>query len=279
MRGRGALALAVVDRAVEGRLEAAAEVEPSVPSSSSSDSTPSTARPATRRSIGRRSTSGCGPGPARWRCRGSRPPLRRTRAIISSSTPLRIAALEELATPRRERGVGAGGHAPAPRSQARARASARGERIVADDAADGARELAGERQGVARSASQRRRGGRSSSRSRVSSWVGSRKCASKKRPTLRAARAWFDGSSAVCGMGRPSGRRNSASTANQSASPPIIPASAIARISRDAPGRRRRGWWRRRRRRARRGRRSRAAGRGRTGGGSEVLRARRERPA
>src|SRR6267142_6215586 len=36
--------------------------------------------------------------------------------------------------------------------------------------------------------------------------------------------------SAVCGIGRPSGRRKSAVTANQSASPPITPASATARI-------------------------------------------------
>jgi len=36
--------------------------------------------------------------------------------------------------------------------------------------------------------------------------------------------------SAVCGIGKPSGRRKSAVTANQSASPPTMPASAIARI-------------------------------------------------
>jgi len=34
--------------------------------------------------------------------------------------------------------------------------------------------------------------------------------------------------SAVCGMGRPSGRRNSAVTANQSAIPPTMEASAAA---------------------------------------------------
>ena len=33
---------------------------------------------------------------------------------------------------------------------------------------------------------------------------------------------------AVCGIGRPSGWRNSAVTANQSASPPTIAAAAIA---------------------------------------------------
>ncbi len=34
---------------------------------------------------------------------------------------------------------------------------------------------------------------------------------------------------AVCGIGKPSGRRNSAVTANQSAKPPTIAASAAAR--------------------------------------------------
>jgi hypothetical protein len=36
------------------------------------------------------------------------------------------------------------------------------------------------------------------------------------------------GMMAVCGIGTPSGCRNNATTANQSASPPIIPASAAA---------------------------------------------------
>ena len=41
--------------------------------------------------------------------------------------------------------------------------------------------------------------------------------------------SFFVGMIAVCGMGSPSGRRNSAVTANQSASAPTIPASAMAR--------------------------------------------------
>src|SRR5262245_18544684 len=40
----------------------------------------------------------------------------------------------------------------------------------------------------------------------------------------------YNGINAVCGIGSPSGRRKSAVTANQSASPPTSPASAIARI-------------------------------------------------
>jgi hypothetical protein len=45
---------------------------------------------------------------------------------------------------------------------------------------------------------------------------------------LSAIRSLFSGMIAVCGIGRPSGRRNSAVTANQSARPPTIAASAKA---------------------------------------------------
>ena len=41
-------------------------------------------------------------------------------------------------------------------------------------------------------------------------------------------RAWLRAMTAVCGIGRPSGRRNSATTANQSASAPTMAASAMA---------------------------------------------------
>ena len=44
-------------------------------------------------------------------------------------------------------------------------------------------------------------------------------------------RSLFLGKIAVCGIGRPSGCRNSAVTANQSASPPTRAASAVARTS------------------------------------------------
>jgi hypothetical protein len=47
-------------------------------------------------------------------------------------------------------------------------------------------------------------------------------------PTRAAISSQLAGISAVCGIGRPSGRRKIAVTANQSASPPTIPASAIA---------------------------------------------------
>jgi hypothetical protein len=49
-------------------------------------------------------------------------------------------------------------------------------------------------------------------------------------PTRSAINSQLAGISAVWGMGSPSGRRKIAVTANQSASPPTMPASAIARI-------------------------------------------------
>ena len=49
-----------------------------------------------------------------------------------------------------------------------------------------------------------------------------------KRPRLSAMRFWFSGMIAVCGIGRPSGRLNSATTAYQSAMPPMVAASAKA---------------------------------------------------
>ena len=41
-------------------------------------------------------------------------------------------------------------------------------------------------------------------------------------------RLWLAGMMAVCGIGKPKGRRNSATTAYQSANPPIAAASAKA---------------------------------------------------
>ena len=55
-----------------------------------------------------------------------------------------------------------------------------------------------------------------------------RKLVSMKAPRLSAMRRWLRGMIAVCGIGRPSGRRNSATTAYQSASPPTVAAEAKA---------------------------------------------------
>ena len=49
-----------------------------------------------------------------------------------------------------------------------------------------------------------------------------------KLPRFSAMRAWLRGMIAVCGIGRPSGRRNSATTAYQSANPPTVAAAAKA---------------------------------------------------
>ena len=49
-------------------------------------------------------------------------------------------------------------------------------------------------------------------------------------PTRVAISSQLAGIKAVWGMGSPSGRRNIAVTANQSARPPTMPASAMARI-------------------------------------------------
>ena len=56
----------------------------------------------------------------------------------------------------------------------------------------------------------------------------SRNLSRTKVARLRPMRAWLRAMTAVCGMGRPSGRRNSATTANQSASAPTMAASAMA---------------------------------------------------
>ena len=56
-----------------------------------------------------------------------------------------------------------------------------------------------------------------------------RKFSPTKSPRLSPSTSFFVGMIAVCGIGSPSGRRKSAVTANQSASPPTMPASAIAR--------------------------------------------------
>ena len=70
--------------------------------------------------------------------------------------------------------------------------------------------------------------GRSSRRSTpatsspVNTWVAT------KRPSARPSRSFWVGMIAVCGIGMPSGWRNSAVTANQSAMPPMKPALAAA---------------------------------------------------
>ncbi len=62
----------------------------------------------------------------------------------------------------------------------------------------------------------------------VNTWVAT------KRPSARPSRSFCAGMMAVCGIGRPSGWRNSAVTANQSAMPPTNPAFAAA-CSRSVP--------------------------------------------
>ena len=62
-------------------------------------------------------------------------------------------------------------------------------------------------------------------------------CPAMKRPSERPSRAFCVGMIAVCGIGRPSGWRNRAVTANQSAMPPTNPALAAAcRNSAHGPG-------------------------------------------
>ena len=55
-----------------------------------------------------------------------------------------------------------------------------------------------------------------------------RKLTSMNLARLSAMRSWFSAMMAVCGIGNPSGRLNSATTAYQSARPPIIAASEKA---------------------------------------------------
>ncbi len=55
-----------------------------------------------------------------------------------------------------------------------------------------------------------------------------RKFSPTKSPSDRPKESFLVGMIAVCGMGRPKGRRNNAVTANQSASAPTMPASAAA---------------------------------------------------
>ena len=57
----------------------------------------------------------------------------------------------------------------------------------------------------------------------------SRKFVSTNSPSVRPISSLRFGMIAVCGIGRPSGRRNSAVTANQSARAPTMPPSAAAR--------------------------------------------------
>jgi hypothetical protein len=65
-------------------------------------------------------------------------------------------------------------------------------------------------------------------RSRVRTTWGDRKFSPTKSPSERPRTSFFVGMIAVCGMGSPIGRLNSAVTANQSASAPTMPASAAA---------------------------------------------------
>ncbi len=62
-----------------------------------------------------------------------------------------------------------------------------------------------------------------------------RKLSPMKSCRLRASMSFFLGMSAVCGIGRPIGCRNSAVTANQSAIAPTIDASAPALTNPQAP--------------------------------------------
>jgi hypothetical protein len=61
------------------------------------------------------------------------------------------------------------------------------------------------------------------------STFGVRKLLVMKRPSAPAMRALLRGTIPVWGIGNPSGRRNSATTANQSAQAPTMPAWANAR--------------------------------------------------
>ena len=73
------------------------------------------------------------------------------------------------------------------------------------------------------------RAARSVRLSRRSTASRTRKWSRMKRANARPISFLRAGTIAVCGIGRPSGRRNSAVTANQSASPPTSAASANAR--------------------------------------------------
>ncbi len=59
--------------------------------------------------------------------------------------------------------------------------------------------------------------------------AGDRKFCCTNRPSARPMRSLLAGMMAVCGIGTPSGWRNRAVTANQSASAPTMAASAVAR--------------------------------------------------
>src|SRR5207237_783049 len=62
-----------------------------------------------------------------------------------------------------------------------------------------------------------------------------RKFRSRKRASPSPMRSLLAGTIAVCGIGRRNGRRNSAVTANQSASPPTSAASATERTNNSHP--------------------------------------------
>src|SRR6266404_6372818 len=65
-------------------------------------------------------------------------------------------------------------------------------------------------------------------RNLASTGAASRKCTSMNSPSLSAMRCWLLWMIAVCGIGNPNGLRNRATTAYQSASPPMVAASANA---------------------------------------------------
>jgi hypothetical protein len=68
----------------------------------------------------------------------------------------------------------------------------------------------------------------STDESRAMATRGERKLLVMNRPSAGPMRRLFSGTTAVWGIGRPSGRRKSATTANQSAQAPTMPASANA---------------------------------------------------
>ena len=124
-----------------------------------------------------------------------------------SATVLRTPSLTSRATPS---AIAASDCDPAlracDRSQARVRASARGEgswRSSPPRSVVSSRATRVALSDCASHSAARRPG--STLLSRSANVAGFRKCVSKKRPTLRAARAWLRGSKAVCGIGRPRG--------------------------------------------------------------------------
>ena len=95
-------------------------------------------------------------------------------------------------------------------------------------AAAAARNVRGPRSSCGRASQSATNEPKSIWRSFASTGAASRKCTSMNSPSLSAMRCWLPWMIAVCGIGRPSGRLNSATTAYQSARPPMVAASAKA---------------------------------------------------